>query len=191
MANTAAVLASVKNRLGITTNTFDTVLTDFIGNAVLRLYPRAALEVDKQEVSSLTVDSYGECEIDISALPTPIMAARRVEAYDGSTWYRINHTYHHGKTLRLRGLNSSVTKIRLYGVKNFTDITTVYDWMLQAVYWYAMSEFYDYLAGNQSRYNSYIQQTGARAVDNMRDESIYYDQKADAYLDQQKQVYGG
>lgn len=193
MATAAQARASVKNRLGIKSadTTFDTVIDDFVSAAVLRLYPRAALEVDAQDVTPITVDSYGECTIDISATATPIVAARRVEAYDGYTWRRITDTLHHGKYLRLRGLSQSRdTKIRLFGIRTFPAIDNVYDYFLQAVYWYAMAEFYDYLAGNKSKYNIYVQQSGARAVDNMHDESQYFDQKANDYVEQQNQVYG-
>ncbi len=193
MATAAQARASVKNRLGIKSadTTFDSVIDDFVGAAVLRLYPRAALEVDSQEVTSISVDSYGECTVDISALPTAILAGRRVEAYDGQTWRRITDTLHHGKNLRLRGLRQGMdTKVRIYGVKQFPAIDQVYDWLLQAVYWYAQAEFYDYLAGNNSKYNIYMQSTGARAVDNMHDESVYFNQKADEYVETQNQNYG-
>jgi hypothetical protein len=193
MATAAQALASVKNRVGIksTDTTFDVVINDFVGAAVLRLYPRAALEVDYQDVTSISVDSYGECTIDISALTTSISAARRVEAWDGYTWRRISDTLHHGKYLRLRGLSQTTdTKVRLFGIKPFPAIDNVNDFLLQAVYWFAMAEFYDYLAGDKSKYNIYMQNTGARAVDNMHDESAYFDQKANDYISQQKQVYG-
>jgi hypothetical protein len=193
MATAVAVKASVKSRLSIASadTSFDTLLDDAISAAVRRLFPRASLEVDSQEVTSITVDSYGECTIDLSGLPTSLAVARRVEAWDGYTWRRITDTLHHGKYLRIRGLTQSVdTKVRIYGLKAFADVTFVYDHYLQAVYWYAMAEFYDYLAGDKSKYNIYMQSTGARAVDNMHDESAYFDAKADAYIDQQNQAYG-
>lgn len=186
MASAAAVRASVKNRLGIKSadTTWDTLIDDFVAAAVLRLYPRASYETDRQEITPVVVDSYGECEIDLSAL-SGVRAARTIEGWDGFTWQTITDRLHHGTKLRLRGVSTSVTKVRLYGLKPFADITVVYDWLLQAIYWYAMAEFYDYLAGSNSDYNIYMQQTGARAVDNMQDESTYYDQKADAYLEKQ------
>lgn len=178
---------AVKTRLGIKNSDFDTIITSLIPDAVRRLYPTAAKEVDSQE-SSVTVDSYGEGSVNLTTLS--ILAARQVEAYDGQTWYRVTKTLHHGSSLRLRGLDSRVTKVRVYGLNTFADITQVYDWLLQAVIWFVIAEFYDYLAGNQSRYNSYLQTTGARAVDNMRDESSYFEQKATNYLDEQSQAYG-
>lgn len=184
MATAAQARTSVKNRLGITASTWDTILDDFIASAVLRLYPRASQEVDRQDITPVTVDSYGECEIDLSAL-SGVRAARNVEGWDGYTWTPISSRYHHGTKLRLRDVDTTVTKVRLYGLKPFATIDNVYDWLLQAVYWYAMAEFYDYLASSNSDYNIYMQTTGARQVDNMRDESLYFDQKADAYLDKQ------
>lgn len=185
MANTAAVLASVKNRLGIKAadTTWDTLLTDFIGTAPLRLYPRASLEVNRQEIN-VTVDSYGEATVDLSLL-SGVRAARKVEGWDGYTWQAITDLYHHGTDLQLRGLDTAITKVRLYGLKPYATIDLVQDWLLQAVYWYVMAEFYDYMAGSASDYNIYMQNTGARAVDNMQDESTYYDTKANLFLDSQ------
>lgn len=191
MANAAAVLASLKVRLGLTDTTFDTQLGEFRDAALRRLYPRATFQVDPQEVTSITVDDYGECVIDMSTLATPILAAREVEAYDGYTWRRITSTKHHGIKLRLRGLNKSTdTKLRINGLKAFPAIDNVYDHLLQALYWYAISEFYDFMASNKAKYNIYLQQTGARAVDNMRDESVYYEQRADRYLEEQNETFG-
>lgn len=191
MASAADVLSSIKSRLGITNTNYDTQLSEFRDSAVRRLYPRASLEVESQELTSITVDSYGECAVDIGGLPTSILAARKIEAFDGYTWRRITDTYHHGTKLRLRGLSQgSDTKLRIYGIKAFPDVPSVYDHLLQAVYWYAISEFYDLMARNKSMYNIYMQQSGARAVDNMRDEADYYDQRANEYLEEQNQAYG-
>lgn len=186
MATLAAVRTSVKARLGINDTAFDTLLDEAISAAVKRLYPRASLEVDVQQPASFSVDDYGECEISLSGLTTAIASARRVEAFDGYTWRQITDTLHHGTKLRLRGLNkSSDTRLRIYGRNAFPAITDVPDHLLQAVYWYSMGEFYDFMAGSKADYNIYMQNTGARAVDNMREESAYYDTKADAYLDEQ------
>lgn len=188
MASAAEVKTSLKHRLGLSSvTTFDTFIdTEIVPAAVRRLYPRASLEVDSQEIASISVDDFGECTVDLSSISTPVAAARRVEAYDGYTWRQLFETYHHGKYLRLRGLiKSSDTKIRIYGIQAFTAIADVPDQYLQAVYWYGMSEFYDFLAGSKSDYNIYTQNSGARAVDNMRDESVYFEQRADSYIDQQ------
>lgn len=183
MATAATARASVKNRLGIKSadTTWDTIIDDFVAAAVLRLYPKASLETDRQEVTPVTVDSYGECEIDLSAL-SGVRAARTIEGWDGFTWQTITDRFHHGTKLRLRGVSTAVSKVRLYGLKPFSTIDNVPDWLLQAVFWYAMAEFYDYLAGSNADYNIYMQNTGARAVDNLRDESLYFDQKANQYL---------
>lgn len=192
MATAAQVRSSVKNRLGIKSadTTWDTLIDEFVSAAVLRLYPRAALELSRQTYTDFTVDSYGETEIPLTDFDGPFLAARQVESWDGFTWQRVTDTYHHGIYLRLRGLSSSVTKLRLYGITSFPTIDDVYDYFLQSIYWYAQAEFYDYLAGSQSDYNIYQQATGARAVDNMRDESVYFDTKADNYIEQQLQSYG-
>lgn len=195
MADAATVRSAVKSRLGLTDSTWDSQIDGFVTSAVSRLYPRAKLEVDSQEVligaAAVTYDS-SQCEatIDLNALTTAIREARQVEGYNGYSWELITDTYHHGSKLRLRRVSSSYSKLRFYGLKQFAQITDVYDWLLQAIYWYAMAEFYDMLASNKSKYNTYLQQSGARAVDNMRDESLYYESRADAYIEQQNQEYG-
>lgn len=191
MASATAVRDSVKTRLHIKAvdTTFNDVIDEFVSAAVLSLYPLAALEVGKQ-TTSVSPDAYGEVEIDLSSLSTPLRAARRVEAYDGSSWRRVRSTFHHKDLLTLRGLNSSETQVRIYGVTSFKTVPDVYDWFLKALYWFAMSEFYDYLAGDKSTYSIYMQQTGARAVDNMSDEAEHFDLKAKAFLEEQKQTYG-
>lgn len=183
---------AVKTRLGIpdSNTTWDTMIESFIEGAVHRLWPRAGLEVASQEVTSFTIDDLGETIIDLSGLSTPIKTARSVEVYDSYSWSKISDTYHHGTSLRLRGLTTE-TKLRIYGLMPFADIEDVYDNLLQSIFWWSMAEFYDYLAGNKKSYNIYMQVSGARAVDNMADQSAYFDSKADRYVDEQAKVYGG
>jgi len=184
---------AIKNRLKIplTTDTFDDLIEGYVVDSVRRLYPRSALEVESQEVNSFSVDDLGEVVIQMSALPTPIRSARKVEMYDDYTWSTVNDTYHHGNELRLRGLTDNTSNIRIYGLKSFPDITYVYEELLQAIIWWGMSEFYDYLASDKKSYNIYMQVSGARAVDNMADQSAYYDTKANQYVDEQARAYGG
>lgn len=190
---TTQVRDAVKSRLSIkaAVTTWDTTIADMVESAVRRLYPTATLEVASQTVSVFTVNNLGEAEIDISGLATPLRAARRVEAYDGEAWHRITDTLHHGNILTLRGLNeSSDTELRIYGLVNYSATTQVPDWLIQALIWYTMAEFYDLLASNKSTYSIYMQNTGARGVDNMQEQSEYYDQKAEMYVEKQSQVYG-
>lgn len=188
---TAEARTAVKARLGITATTWDTNQIDpFVVSAVSRLYPRAKKEVPVQTITSFTVDNLGEVALTLSTLASPILEARKIETYDGYAWSRVTDTYHHGDTLVIRGITDEVTSIRIYGLINFTAITDVYDWLTQAVIWYAMAEFYDYLAGNKRSYNIYAQSSGARAVDNMADQSAYYGAQADRYIEEQNTSYG-
>ena len=182
-------LASVKMRLDIDSSdtTWDTQINEFVANAVKRLYPIAQLEVAVQTVA-LTVDTYGEAQITMSSLTTPILAARKVEVSGGYGWSETNDNYHHGTTLFIRGLSSSDTQARVYGVTTF-DLASVPTYLEQAVLWYAMSEFYDFLSGNKRKYNIYAS-GGARAVDNMKDEAQFYEQKANIYLNDRVTLYG-
>jgi hypothetical protein len=187
---TETARSAVKARMGITVTTWDTLIDGFVVSAVSRLYPRAKYEIAPQNVASVSPDDLGEVTYTLSALTTPILEARKIETYDGFAWSRVTDTYHHADTLVIRGITSDVTAIRIYGLTNFADITKVYDWLTQAVIWYAMAEFYDYLAGNKRSYNIYAQSSGARAVDNMADQSAYYGAQADRYIEEQNTSYG-
>jgi hypothetical protein len=183
---------AIKSRLSIPSaiTTYDTLIDGFVVSAVSRLFPRASYEVDVQTVSSPTIDTYGESQINLSTLSTPIRSARQVEAYSDGYWQKITDTYHHGIYLRLRDVPTSTTSIRIYGLTYFADITKVYDWLTQFIIWIGMSDFYDSMASNAADYTSYQQQTGARAVDNLSDQSTLYETKADRFLDEQSQNYG-
>lgn len=187
---TATARASVKSRLDIDSSltTFDAAIDEFVLSGVKRLYPIAQREIPAQ-TKVVTVDSFGEASVDLSTLPTPALAARKVEANMGGAYFPANETYHHDVTLQVRELpeNQSVT-LKIYGLAAF-DLASVPSYLEQAVIWYAMSEFYDFLAGNKSKYNIYAQ-SGARAVDNMQDESENYEQKANVYLNDRTTLYG-
>lgn len=180
---------AAKKRLGVeSVSTFDTVLADFVTQAVNRLAPKAMQETDK-EVISVTVSTNGEAEVDLSALTEPVDDVRLVEAYDGVSYYPVLQKYRHASTLTVRGLSSDVTSLAIYGLDEY-EVTQVPPRLELAVIWFTMADFYDYLAGNRSKYNIYAQSSGARAVDNMRDESIYFESKAEVYLDEHTSVYG-
>lgn len=185
----ATARASVKSRMDIpvATTDFDTVIDEFVLSAVKRLYPIAQQEVAAQE-KAVTVDSYGETIVNLSTLTTPVNAARKVEGYSGGAWEELSDTYHQSSNLYIRSLDTSVTQVRIFGLTAYA-LAGVPENLEQAVLWYAMSEFYDYLSGNKRKYNTYME-NGARAVDNMRDESEYYEQKANIYLNDRTTIYG-
>lgn len=189
---TAEALTAAKNRLNISGTDFDTQLTDFFDTAVDRLYPKVQKEVAVQTITP-TVDDYGEANVDLSALGTALDDVRLVEACQSSTWWPADKIFRHGTYLRVRDLPSDVTQLKLYGLKKYvvaSSSTDIPEAMELPVLWYMMSEFFDYLAGNKAKYNIYAQTTGARSVDNMRDESAYYEQKAEEYIDSRAQLYG-
>lgn len=179
----------IKRRLDIDSavTTFDDAIDDFVLSGVKRLYPIAARELAPESVS-ISVDSYGEAIVDLSTLTDEPLAARRVDVSAGFGWSPAQHNYHHGTSLFIRELESDITNAKVYGLARHY-LGTVPEELEQAVLWYAMSEFYDYLAGNKRKYNIYMQ-SGARAVDNMRDESEYYEQKANVYLNDRVTLYG-
>lgn len=186
------VLDKVKNRLDIplATTTFDTVLNDFIDSAKVRLFPRVALEIEAQTVTNFTA-TYGETELDlVTDFTEDIHAAREIEGTAGYGWYRLTNFHHHGSKLRIREILEGTTELKVYGLAPFSDMSDVPLHYLQPLYWYAMAEFYDYLAGNNSQYTIYTQTTGSRGVDNMQEVSAYFDSKADRFLDENGQKYG-
>lgn len=194
MTTTTAALTALKLRLNLTVTDFDTLLNDLLQSATKRLYPFVQRELAMQTVTP-TVDSYGEAVIVLSSLTTPVTEVSRVESYAGGAWYDVEDFVDHAGSLYVRGLGDDVTSLRIYGrgTYNLTasqTAATVPDHIEQAVYWYAMSEFYDYLASNKAKYNIYAQSTGARGVDNMRDEAEYYEQKANIFINDHATVFG-
>lgn len=189
---TAEAITATKNRANIVVSDFDTALTDFFDAAVDRLYPKIQKEVAAQE-KVVTVDSYGETTVDLSALSTPLDDVRLVEATKGQSWYPADEIYRHGTILRVRDLESTVTSLKLYGLKAYVvsdaavDLPERYE---LPVVWFMLSEFFDMLAGNKSKFNTYQQSAGGNAVDDMRAESEYYENKANAYLDEKATLYG-
>lgn len=187
MTSSSAV-SRTKSRLGITDTSFDTLLAEFFTSSINRLEPRAMREVAVQSIS-ISSDDYGEANIDLGSDPsTPLDDLDSVEGKQSGRWWPIEDWDRHGSNLRLRNLPSDVTQVQIYGLNAFdpdgTDLPTKYE---LPVIWLMMAEFFDYLASNKSNYDIYTQQTGARAVDNMQDESLYYEQKADAYIEDRAQ----
>lgn len=186
-----AALASVKTRLDIDSSqtAFDAAINEYVLSGVKRLYPIAQKEVAPQ-TAVVSVDAFGEASFDLSTLTTPVVSARKVEySVGGSAFYPATDNFHHDVTLLVRDLPASNTvTLKIYGLATYT-LATVPEYLEQAVLWYAISEFYDFLAGNKRYYNMYTQ-SGARGVDNMRDESEFFEQKANVYLNDRTTLYG-
>lgn len=187
MALTAASAKdAVKLRLDIPTsdNTWDALIDAVVLTAVARLFP-----ICQQEIAPVTaaiiVDDYGEAIVPLDA---GVSGARRVEVSSGYGWSPADSTFHQDTSIYIRDLDSTVTQARIFGLKPYV-ITTIPDYLQLAVFWYAMSEFYDYLAGNKRKYSLYTA-GGSRQVDNMRDESDFYEQKANAYVNDRATLYG-
>lgn len=188
MTDTEA-LTALKRRLDISTNLtdLDEAIKEFANTAAKRLYPFAQNELPFTDVN-VSTDSFGEVNVNLSAITGSPDAARYVEASEGSYWFPVENTFHHGSTLRVRELSSSVTQLRIYGLKAYT-LADAPNHLHNAIYWYAMAEFYDFLSGNKSKYNVFMS-NNARAVDNMREESEYYENKANIFLNDHATIYG-
>jgi hypothetical protein len=187
-ATAALARTPVKNRLGLTDTTFDAQIDDFVTQAVNRLFPRAGQEVTAQS-ASISPDAYGEAFVELSTLSTPIADVRLVEYFGAGASAPADSKYLHGTSLRLRDLPSWATSIKLYGLNRFTTATVPAELEL-AVIWYAMSEFYELMTASKSKYNIFSQTNGARAVDNMRDEALFYEQKAASLVEEHANLYG-
>lgn len=188
--DTATARASVKTRLDIPSSTtdFDDAIDEFVLAAVDRLYPIAQKELDPEEVSA-SVDNYGEAIVDLSVLSGTPTAARKVEVKTSYQYESADDFYHQNQKMYVRELPTGQTvTLRVFPLGLY-ELSTVPAYLKQAIFWYAMSEFYDFLAGNKSKYNLYVS-NGARSVDNMRDESEYYEQKANVYLNDRVTIYG-
>ena len=184
------VRESVKNRLDLDqANTdFDSQIDDFIDKGIKRLYPIALRPLPVQ-VKDIIVDGFGEAVIDLSALTNPADSVRKVEVSNGvAGWLRTSDFYHQGTFLYIQDLDGSVSQARLYANGVFT-LDNLADDLEPPVVWFAMSEFYDYLAGNKRKYNSYMN-NGAREVDNMNELSDYFERKANVYLNDRVHIYG-
>ncbi|WP_299376743.1 hypothetical protein [uncultured Kiloniella sp.] len=189
----AQALAAAKSKLALDDiTTFDTKIEDFFEAAVARLYPKVQKEIGAQTVAAAP-DTYGEVTIDLSALTTPLTDVRLVEAYE-SYYYPVDSIFRHGTSLRIQQLNTAVSAFRIYGLEKFAvvsdDVPGLPGEFFLPIVWYMMSEFFDYLLGDKSRYNIYAQSSGARAVDNMESEATYYADKADEYIEERAQLYG-
>lgn len=183
---TASARTAVKQRLDIasTETTWDDLIDAVVLTAVSRLFPICQEEV-AVSTQNLTIDDSGEAVV---TLATGVTGARRVEVTSGEGWFPADDTFHHGTSVYIRDLDADVTQARIYGLKAY-ELTTIPEYLYLAVFWYAISEFYDYLAGNKRKYNLYVA-SGARQVDNMRDESEYYEQKANVYVNDRATIYG-
>lgn len=179
--------SAVKKRVDIdeAVTTFDTYIDDFVTQSVRRLYPLASEETAPDTVT-ITVNTAGEAEVTFTAIDNDDV--RMVEVYDGAFWFPVDLIYRHGNTIRLRGLNTNCVQAKLYGLKAYAT-TTVPQHLELAVIWYAMSQFYDFVAGNKRKYNVYMQ-NGGSSVDDMRQQSDYYEAKADDLLKERATIYG-
>lgn len=186
---TAEALAKVKLRLDIETSdtSFDAFINDAVLSAVDRLFPLVQRPVAAQTKAIST--TYGTTDIDLATLTTPLTGVKKVEGVTSTSSPNLDDFYVHGTILTLRDVPENIATVRLYGLAAYATIDTIPNNLTQAIVWYAMSEFYDMLSAEKGRYNEYMN-SGARNVDNMRDQSDYYEQKANVYLVDRVTIHG-
>jgi hypothetical protein len=74
--------------------------------------------------------------------------------------------------------SSMQLKILAYGDFDTSTIASISNAMCIPLIDFACSEFASFLAGNKTKYNIYMQNTGARAVDNLLNMSEWYEGRA-------------
>lgn len=185
--NEAKALKSLKNRLDIDADdtTFDGMLKEYLGDGVTRLSPTVYNEVDPIE-KQVSTDEKGRTVVDLTE--DALDDVRFVEANDSGGMEELTNTRVHANKLYIRGLSSDVSTVTVYGLCEY-DMRDLPRYLHVAVYWFAMSEFYNFLVGNKSRYNAYMQ-NGRGDVDEMQDLADFYETKAEKYLSEKVTPYG-
>lgn len=175
----AAALKSIKGRLDIDAGVmdFDTILAEFLLDGVARLSPTVYNEIDPETVD-VSPDSQGNATVLLSKLR--IDDVRSVEIIDSAGIADADNIRVHSNTLFLREIPQDTTQVIIYGLAEY-EIEDVPRYLHLPVYWYAMSEYFNFLLANKAKYNVYMQ-NGRSDVDNMQDLADYYEQKADEFM---------
>lgn len=179
---TADARAKMKKRLDIQAaiTTFDDDIDEFVLDGLSRLSPEIYHEVGVQ-VEAVTPSDYGEVNVDLSALSTPLVDVREVEASGGDGEYPVRTYKVHGTNMRVRELRSDVTALYISGFDEYT-LDNLPSYLNLPVIYFGLSEFYTFLMSNKAKYNVFMQ-NGRGAVDNMQDQVDYWDQRGISYLE--------
>lgn len=152
------------------TTTWDTIIDGLVVDVASSLYPiikktsrfanyELAANINEIALTDLDADAVGVRHIDIKAGTDGDVEFQRMNDSDWSVMggYLVLHTeFDEAKTLRVWGwLRFALAGLPAQYHHGFKLL--------------AAADFARYLAGNKRQYSSYVQQTGARAVDNMLD----------------------
>lgn len=165
----ADALTAVKAELDIKVADFDTDLTLFVNRSVKRLFPYVQAEV-KDVTVSITADQWQ------FTLPATCESIRFMYDADG---VRVEDIMQHGRDIILKEAPAEGT-MTIYGNGRFTLANLPAEFE-EAIIYYTCALFYSQLAGSKRKYNVYMN-TGAQAVNNMRDMSQWYEERANTYL---------
>lgn len=159
-------LERVKTRLHIAaSNTdFDADINDYVESAVNRLYPMVTKLMDTREVT-LTSNSQ-TVELQSGAEGVSFIEIIQDGEYDFYEEYSLVGRKIRFDNSQTSGRKFAITEYTRHTYAAITDIPAEYE--LVVVYW-AMSEFYEFLAGNKRKYSVYMNSAGTNAVDNMQD----------------------
>lgn len=187
----ASVIKSVKYRANIPldNDVFDPELEDFANDAVARLYPIVVRELAEDTTTTLSADTH------TFSLPTGTDAIRSGGLFiknstDTDDCYQSYDEFTlHGSTVYLQEDFDTAKTIKILGLGRHT-INTLPEEFKVAIVYYVLSDFFSLLAGNKAKYNQYLQATGARSVDNMREMSDWYSEKAAQEVADRAQIQG-
>lgn len=179
--------AKLRANLPLEVTEFDAELGLFATDAVKRLFPIVQRQMPADTSVTLAKDTH------TFTLPTGLESIRSGGLFIKSTtltkWESFDEFTQHDRLIYLEGDFTVAKDIKILGLGRYTlkNLPEEYD---VAVIYYVLAEFFALLAGNKSKYNTYIQASGARGVDNMRDMADWYTEKANQEVADRAQIEG-
>lgn len=176
-----AARGKIKTKLDITDTTFDTILSDCIEQAIPRLAAWFQYYIAADTSVTMAVDA------DSFTLPVSTSTLLRLYGRTSSTdvWREIDLWRQHRGTVYINEPISYATSLKILASRPFTyldaDLALLavdYPEAMLVLYYFAMSEFATYLVGDKRKFNLYIQSSGVRTVDEMKDLATFYENRA-------------
>ena len=177
----ATVLANVKAKLDIASadTTFDTYLEECIEQAFPRLSPFLQYQLPEDET---TVLATGDDTFDL-----PEAGSKLERMYFQTTandvWREVDLWRQHRDTIYLTENVNTATTVKIIAHRPFisddiAELATDYPASLLPLYLFTMSEFAMFLVGNKRKFNIYQQMNGSRTLDEMKDLTQFYEERA-------------
>lgn len=175
---TATARARVKRKFQIPTSDigFDADIDDAVSMACDLISPFSKRKIAEDTSITLTANQ--------SSFTLPVSGSELNRLYIRASanykWSLFTDWTQDGDTIYMyESFNSSMQlKILAYGDYDVSTIASISNAMCIPLIDFACSEFASFLAGNKTKYNIYMQNTGARAVDNLLNMSEWYETRA-------------